>query len=373
MTSSFVNDNAELMYRIHRELCHIPSPSNMEIKRAEYCRDAFASFGAAAFIDEANNVIFPYHCENSSRVTVFAAHTDTVFPDTEPMPYREADGRIYCPGVGDDTASVAVLMMCAKYVLEQGIIPDGGVMFVCNSGEEGLGNLYGTRHLITTYGDRIERFITFDAQLGSMHSRCVGSHRYEVTVRTEGGHSFNAFGKRNAIHALSEIISSIYRIKLPDKPDAKTTFNVGEISGGTSVNTVAQSAKALVEYRSDDVECLEYMRREFERIFDDYKDEETEVSSLLVGERPCAVNGDSEGQKALTKLCCKVIAEVMGCDAADTSASTDCNIPASVGIPSVCVGVYKGGGMHTREEYIEKQSLISGLELGIKVSVVQRV
>ena len=133
----------------------------------------------------------------------------------------------------------------AKFFLENNICPKNGIMFVCNSCEEGLGNLKGTRQLFKDYEGKISKFITFDSSLNNLYNRCVGSHRYEVTVETEGGHSFNAFGNDNAIEKLSEIVSEIYKIEIPLKEGAKTTYNVGTISGGTSINTIAQSATIM--------------------------------------------------------------------------------------------------------------------------------
>ena len=204
------------------------------------------------------NVIFPLNCDSSDEITVFVAHTDTVFPDTESMPYFDDGEKVHCPGVADDTASVVVLLMTAKYFVENKIVPPKGVMFVCNSCEEGLGNLKGTRQLFNDYKDRIGRFISFDSNLNVVADRCVGSHRYEVEVLTEGGHSYGAFGNNNAIEKLSSLITEIYKTEVPQKPGTRTTYNVGTISGGTSINTIAQNAKMLCEYRSDDRECLDH-------------------------------------------------------------------------------------------------------------------
>ena len=144
----FVNENYEYMLCVLKELCGIPAPSHFEHERAKYCKNALESIGAkGVYIDEALNVIFPLNCENSNNITVFAAHTDTVFPDTEPMPYFDDGKRIHCPGASDDTASVTVLIAMAKYFIENNIVPENGIMFVCNSCEEGLGNLKGVRQL----------------------------------------------------------------------------------------------------------------------------------------------------------------------------------------------------------------------------------
>ena len=333
-----------------------------------YAIEWFEKNGAkGVYIDSALNVIFPLNCEGSNELTVFVAHTDTVFPDTEPMPYSDTDGVVRCPGAGDDTASLSVMMMMAKYYIEKGFVPEKGILFVANSAEEGLGNLKGTRQLFADYEGRIARFVSFDSALKIVNERCVGSHRYEVEVRTEGGHSYQAFGKKNAINELAGIVRAIYSIELPKKEGCRVTYNVGDISGGTSVNTIAQNAKMLCEYRSDDLSLLTYMQGEFARIFEAAKQEGVEVSVKKIGDRPCAAEVDPVAFAQLKDTCVKAITETIDAPLGFRSASTDCNIPLSLGIPAICIGVYSGGGAHTREEWVEKASMIPGLEIAIKV------
>ncbi len=355
---------------IIRDLCHIPAPSYGERRRAEYCKNWFDGIGAEGiYIDEVNNVIFPYNCEGSNEITVVAAHTDTVFPDTESYPeYKEDDKYIYCPGVGDDTASVAVLMMTAKHFIENNIKPEKGILFVCNSCEEGLGDLLGTKELMKAYSGRIKQFVTLDSRVGMLTCMSVGSRRYEVEVRTEGGHSYGKFGNKNAIHALSEIITQIYDIEIPQKEGVKTTLNVGSIEGGTSVNTIAQSAKMLCEYRSNDKDCLEIMRQKFMHIFDSAKNEKVDVTVKLVGDRPCKGEVDPVMEKKLIDAYANAVRDVMGRELVFSIGSTDANIPLSLGIPSVCIGAHENFGMsHKREEYILKEAAEIGLELTIRM------
>ncbi len=352
-----------------RELCKIPAPSFHEEKRAEFCKTWLEQAGAeGVYIDEVKNVIFPINCEGSDEITVFLAHTDTVFPDLEPMELREDEKNIYCPGIGDDTASVAVLLCVARFFVKNHIIPEKGVMFVCNSCEEGLGNLVGIRRLMKDFKGRIKQLVSFDSNTNVMSDRCVGSHRYEVEIATEGGHSFQAFGKKNAIAELSKMVAKIYEIVPPTREGIRTTYNVGIIEGGTSVNTIAQSAKMLCEYRSDDVAYLEIMRQKFTEIFENAKSDEVSVKVTQIGERPCA-DVDEKKQAQLAGACEKVIEEVIKEKVIRRSASTDCNIPLSMGIPAVCVGVYKGKGSHTREEYIEKAEMKTGLLVGLKLAL----
>ena len=364
----YIDNNTELLYKTLKELCLIPAPSHCEHERAEYCKKWLENHGAeGVYIDDALNVIFPINCNSSDEITVFAAHTDTVFPDIEPMPYHDDGEKIFCPGAADDTASVVILLMAAKYYIDNGKVPEDGLMFVLNSCEEGLGNLKGVRKLFEDFQGRIKEFITLDSVLDIVIDRAVGSHRYEVIVTTEGGHSYNKFGNTNAIAVLSNIINAIYKIEVPQKEGSKTTYNVGVIEGGTSVNTIAQSAKMLCEYRSDDKECLEFMSQEFNRIFD--KATQTAgVAVKMVGERPCA-DVDILKMDDLKSKVVPVIEEILGKKVKLTSGSTDCNIPVSLGIPAICIGTDIHEKTHTRQEWVDKESLKTGLEIALKTSM----
>ena len=368
MIREFAQKNYEMTLDIVRDLCMIPAPSYMEDRRAEYCKKWLENAGAnGVYIDSAKNVIFPLNCEGSNKITVIAAHTDTVFPDTESYPeYKEDDERIYCPAVGDDTARVAVVMMCAKYFIDNNILPEKGILFVLNSCEEGLGNLVGTRQLFKDYDGRIRDFLTVDANIGGYIDLAVGSHRYEIEIRTEGGHSYSKFGNKNAIAVLSEMIAEIYKINVPKKEGAKTTYNVGTIEGGTSVNTIAQSAKMLCEYRSNDRECLEIMKGHFERIFEAAKSDGVEVIINKVGDRPCKGEVDAAQEQRLIAAYAKAVKETTGGEVVGVPASTDANIPMSLGIAALDIGACISRGAHTREEYLEKNSVAEGTEVVIR-------
>ncbi len=367
MLTTYIQQHMPLLLQTLRELCAIPAPSGAEDARAAYCKAWLEREGArGVYIDEAKNAVLSLGCDGSNAITVVAAHLDTVFPDTVPMPLVEDDVYIRCPGVGDNTASAAVLLLAAKYFLQSGAVPQGGLLFAWNSCEEGLGNLKGVRRLMADHAGRVARFLSLDCHLDEIATRCVGSHRYEVTARTKGGHSFLAFGEKNAIAVLSAIVSRMYAITVPKNGDSRTTYNVGEIRGGTSVNTIAQEATMLCEYRSDDAACLAYMKDAFARIFEDARDDGTEIAVKRIGERPCMGTVDEAMLDKLIVSCKQAAADIVGETPREIASSTDCNIPLSLGVPSVCIGVYAGGGMHTREEWVEKASLAKGFAVCIR-------
>lgn len=343
------------------ELARIPAPSHHEEKRAAFCKDWLINQGAeGVYIDDALNVIYPIGCGEGKQLAVFMAHSDVVFPDTDQLPLTIENGRIHCPGVCDDTANVVAMLMAAKYIAERKLQPrDFGVLLVVNSCEEGLGNLKGCRKIMEVYGERIAEFVTFDDKNGKGVHKAVGSRRYRVEVDTEGGHSYSNFGNRNAIACLASLIQALYSIQVPAV--GKTTYNVGTISGGTTVNTIAQHAEMLYEFRSDEREAMEYMEQRFEETIVRFREDGLQITVTVVGDRPCGGNVDEERMAALMERADNASLRCNGRPMHFKPGSTDCNIPLSLGIPSICVGCCDGDGCHTREEYLELRGVYPGL------------
>lgn len=363
--ASSVADAAQLL----EDLCDIPAPSHFEDERAAFVLSWLEGIGAkGAYVDEAKNVVLPIACEGKSDIVCFAAHTDTVFPMETPLVFKEEDGKYFCPGVGDDTVNLVNMLMTVRYIVQNGIQPKCGVLFVANACEEGLGNLKGIRQIFKDFDGRIQRFVTFDGNFTAVVAKSVGSHRYNVEVKTEGGHSWGNFGKTNSIVELARLITELSAIPLPKKEGAKTTFNVGLVEGGTSVNTIAQNASMLYEYRSDDAECLAYMEKAFrDAVAAFQKKTEAEITVTVVGERPCGEAKDKAVHQEMIDRAVAVSKKYSGKDCAVKSGSTDCNIPLSLGIPAICPGLTFGGGMHTREEWIEIASIPTGLKIGAEI------
>ena len=362
------DDHFEEQLQLLKTLAAIPAPSHQEQRRAEFIRDWLIAQGATQVeIDPALNVLLPFGCESRTDLRVYMAHTDVVFPDTDPMPVREENGRLYAPGVGDDTANVTALMLCAKFFLAHPEYLKTPTLIVFNSCEEGFGNLKGVRQIMADYAGRVAELISFDLEFTAMVHRAVGSERWQVRVETCGGHSYSAFGNPNAIAALSKLICRLYQQPIPQMPDTKTTYNVGTIQGGTSVNTIAQSAEMTYEYRSDDHTCLEQMRRQFLALVEENNSTEAKLTIEVLGERPCGNAVPLDAQERLLKRCASAVAEITGNKPKFCSASTDANIPLSLGIPATTFGLYLGAKSHTREEYIEIDSLKSGLRIALTV------
>ena len=346
------------------DLAQIPAPSNHEELRAQFCKAWLESKGAeGVYIDPALNVIYPIGDTGDNDLMVFMAHSDVVFPDTAPLPLKIENGRIYCPGVGDDTANAVALLTAAGYIAEHNLMPKGcGVLLVINSGEEGLGNLKGSKRIMVDFGSRVKEFITFDGNAGSIVTRAVGSRRFRVTVTTEGGHSYARFGAPNAIAELARLISRLYEVQVP--AIGKTTYNVGTITGGTSVNTIAQSAQMLFEFRSDEREGLAIMQANFDTIVEEFRQNGVQISVEVVGDRPCGLDVDSS---ALIARASAAVQRHYCFEPKCNPGSTDCNVPLSMGIPAICPGCVMGAGSHTREEYVEIDSLLPGLKVAFEL------
>ncbi len=345
-----------------RAFAPIPAPSHNEDRRVAFLLDALPKMGIeGAYVDDAKNVVMPYCVDDGKDVIVAMAHTDVVFPDVTPLPFSEDETTIRCPGIGDDTAQLAQLLFAFRYFVSRGIRPKTGIVFVANSCEEGLGNLAGSRVICEAFKGRIRAFVSVDSSCGNAYNRAVGSHRYKVTVETRGGHSWGNFGNRNAIAEAAGMIRDFYAQKVPVVEGQRTTYNVGLISGGTSVNTIAQKAEFLYEYRSTDRRCLSTMKDSFEAIIASHRSGEVKIAVDLVGERPCSGDVDKARQGELEAMADTACGAVFGKDITFKAASTDANIPLSLGIPSLTVGAVVAPGAHTREERLEKSSLVPGL------------
>ena len=366
LLSSWCDAHFDEHLSLLKSLAVIPAPSHHEDLRAEFIRTWLIDQGAeAATIDSAKNVRLMLGDPKGPFFAVMA-HTDVVFPDTTSLPLREADGKLYAPGVGDDTANVAALMMCVKFFLAHPHLIPEPLLIVFNSCEEGLGNLKGVRQIMKDFDGRIHSFVSFDCQSDSIIYRAVGSERWKVCVHTTGGHSFSDFGNTNAIAYLSGLITKLYSQQIPQKENCHTTYNVGLVSGGTSVNTIAQYAEMTYEYRSDDRECLSAMAHQFQDLIRQAQCEDALVQVTSLGIRPCGSAVPVNAHQSLLDRCRAAIREVYSIDPPLCAASTDANIPLSLGIPAATFGLYRGSGAHTRQEYVCIDSLTPGLEIALR-------
>lgn len=394
----YVRDSHAEELELLRTLARIPAPSHHEERRASFIAGWLHAHGARYVrIDDEKNVIcllanpraerkasgdaqtLAEHVKNRT-LTMYAAHMDVVFADEDELPLREDDERMYAPGVGDDTANLVNLLMATKFLLQNPLAREratrkGNILIVANTCEEGLGNLDGTRDLFGEVGEWIDRYFSFDLYLPQCISVCVASERYQIDVECTGGHSYHDYGNANAIEEVCSIIEDLYRINPPiDVMDgAHTTMNVGKIEGGTTINSIPSHAMAKFEFRSSSTENIEVMRSFFNAVIERHRrelalrDEAGKVTVTTLGVRPSAQGVDAEALKRMTERSARIVKRVTGQEPDLKPASTDANIPLSLGVPANTIGTVRGAKLHTRGEWIEKKSLRQGLEVVLRL------
>jgi tripeptide aminopeptidase len=342
-------DNAWTMQQ-EIELTQIPAPPFKESTRAaEYKRRLEALGLHNVRIDSVGNVIAERRGVGTGPTVVIAGHLDTVFPEGTDVTVKHDGSTLRAPAIGDDDRGLAVVLAVARAFEKTGLQTNGTVYFVGDVGEEGPGNLRGMRYLFgKELKGKVDYFISVDDAGLGIASRAVGSYRYRVTYKGPGGHSYGAFGIPNPIHALGRAIAGIADVQVPTTP--KTTFNVGVIQGGTSVNSIAGDASMEVDMRSEDAKSLATIDAQVQRILRDaltaenarWKGQRAASAQLTmridtIGIRPTGAQADDAPiiQTALAA------AKALGFTSATTASSTDANIPISLGIPAMRIG---GGG-----------------------------
>jgi tripeptide aminopeptidase len=346
-----------------RTLAEIPSPPFGEEKRAAYFRDRLHQLGLVdAAIDGEGNVVALRRGAGGGPRLIVSAHLDTVFPAGTPIAVTERDGRLYAPGIGDDARGLAAVLAVVKAMNENGLATVGDILFVGTVGEEELGNLRGVKALFREHHD-IDGFISVDGlQVGRIINEAIGSLRYEITFKGPGGHSFQAYGLPSAIHAMGRAIAKIADIVPPAEP--KTTFTVGTVTGGTSVNAIAGEARMRVDLRSvsmEELRRLEATVRDFARAAaaeenqrwgQERLNQRISVNATVIGDRPA---GATPRDAAIVAVARRMVEAVTGSTSATFAASsTDSNIAMSLGVPAVTIGAGgSGGDAHTLNEWFD--------------------
>jgi acetylornithine deacetylase/succinyl-diaminopimelate desuccinylase-like protein len=344
-------------------ICEIAAPPFGEARRAAEFRRRLAALGLRNVrIDAEGNAIGERPGTGDGPTVVIAGHLDTVFPETTDVRTRRVGGRIYGPGIGDDCRGLAVVLAVARAFQRAGVRTNGTLIFVGNVGEEGPGNLRGVRHLYEKeLKGRIDYFISVDGTGLGVTSRAVGSNRYRVTYKGPGGHSYGDFGMPSPIHALGRAISRIADLQVPSAP--KTTFNVGIIRGGTSVNSIAFEASMDVDMRSESAQALSDVDARVRRVLVEALDAENaraqDAKARLalaidtIGIRPAGTQPDT----AAIVRAAQAAAGALGFTVRPGASSTDANFPIGLGLPGIAIdGGGRGDGAHSLDEWYEDGS-----------------
>ncbi|MGH9844103.1 MAG: M20/M25/M40 family metallo-hydrolase [Blastocatellia bacterium] len=362
------------------KFCEIPAPTFEEAKRGDYFKRRFAELGLKNVrVDGIGNVIGEWSgATPSAPVLVLAAHLDTVFPAETPLKTKREGAKISLPGIGDDCRGLTVLLAVIRAMKEARIETEGTIVFVANVGEEGLGDLRGIRHLFNgEMKGKATHFISVDGAGLEITNRAVGVVRYRVSFRGPGGHSYGAFGLPSPIHALGRAIEKISRFEVPKQP--RTTFNVGRIDGGTSVNSVAHTAWMEVDLRSEGKEELAKMDGDLKRVVQQALDEENEtwakfgkslakltVEMKMVSERPA---GYQAPDTPIVQIA-KAADARLGIPSKLVSGSTDSNLPLSLGVPSITIdGGGDGRGAHSLDEYFDTTGSHVGTQRALLIAL----
>jgi tripeptide aminopeptidase len=340
-----------------KRITEIPAPPYKEKVRAEYYLKRFQELGFKdASIDAEGNVIGLRKGSGGGPKLVVSAHLDTVFPEGTDVTVKEKDGVILAPGIGDDSRGLAALLSLIQAMNANQIATVGDVMFVGTVGEEELGNLRGVKALFRDHAD-IDGFISIDGLgITRIVNQATGSHRYEMIFRGPGGHSFQEFGLPSAIHAMGRAIAKISELQTPKEP--KTTFTVGTVVGGTSVNAIAAEARMAVDMRSDSTEeLLKLEARLLDLVKDAVREENARWNSdkiaveiKLIGDRPAGIVALDSPIVQATQRAVATITRAPRVTFAGSS--TDSNWAMSRGIPAVTIGGGgEGGNWHSRNEW----------------------
>lgn len=341
-------------------LCEIPAPPFGEARRGEELAARFRVLGLTDVrTDSVGNVIGVRRGSGAGPRVALSAHLDTVFPESTEVRVRREGARLLGPGIGDDCRGLAVLLAVARAMLAAGLPASGEVVFVGTVGEEGPGNLRGVRHLFERQSaGRIDYFLSVDGTGLGLTARAVGSHRYRVTVKGPGGHSYGDFGMPNPIHALGRAIAAVGDLTVPASP--RTTFNVGIVTGGTSVNSIPMTGAMDVDLRSESQTALDSLDAALRRAVDlalaaeqaRWPRSAVRLSAGWdeIGKRPAGAQPDT----ALIVRTALAAAGVLGFAPRPGASSTDSNLPMSLGIPAVTLdGGGRGDGAHSLGEWYE--------------------
>ncbi len=344
----------------------IPAPTFDEAARAAYISGQFQELGLQEVsIDEKYNVYGLFKgIESALGALMISAHLDTVFAADTPLETRQEGDLLYGPGLGDNSLGVAGLLAIAR-VLTSGQVPiNCDIWFVATTGEEGLGDLGGMKMAFARLSHQVRAVINLEGMaLGHVYRAGIAVRRLHITAKAAGGHSWLHFGKPSAIHGLMQLGARITALKLPAAP--RTTYNIGVIDGGTTINAIAAEASLWLDLRSEDGEALAALEKAVRDETDRMSSDELKFTVEVVGDRPA---GQIPPDHPLIQIAMSALAQISLRGALEAG-STDANIPLAHGCPAITVGVTRGGNAHRLDEFIEVSPIAAGLHQLILITV----
>jgi tripeptide aminopeptidase len=368
---AFVDRDGERVTRELVEICEIEAPPFGEEARGAWFLSRFEELGLAdARRDDVGNVVAVRPGAGRSPLVVISAHLDTIFPPGTDCRVRARGPRLCAPGIADDSVGLAALLAAARALDAGGVVTEGSILFLATVGEEGEGDLRGVRHFFSDpeTAASVSAFVSLDGPgVERVTHRALGSRRYAVTLAGPGGHSWGDFGIVNPVHALGRAIARLASYPVPIEP--RTTFNVGHVSGGSSVNTIAEEASMRVDLRSTSAVELARVEGFFKQAVADAVAEENRLhapSGTTIEARVEAIGSRPSGETPEDAFLVRAVVEAsraVGIRTQFDCSSTDSNVPISLGIPAVTIGA--GGtsaNTHSTAEWYDP----TGREAGLK-------
>jgi tripeptide aminopeptidase len=364
----------------HIELTEIKAPPFKEARRAKVFADYFKTLGMdSVWIDTEGNVLGLLQGSEGNRTVALDAHLDTVFPEGTEVKVRIENDTLYAPGIGDDTRGLSMLLTLLETIKTEQIQPKDNLLFVGSVGEEGLGDLRGVKHLFRSGGPSIDAWIAIDGgAIGRVNNKGLGSYRYRITFSGPGGHSWGAFGLANPHHALGQAITNF--VQMADaytRKGPKTSYNVGVISGGTSINSIPFESVMEIDIRSVDPARLEVMESLLEDAVNQAlldqnqrkrRGPELTVKIDKIGNRP---SGELSDQLPLVQRTLAAT-QAFGVTPYLTRGSTNSNIPIAKGIPAVTIGRGgDGGNAHSLDEWWTNKEGHKAIQLALLILLME--
>ena len=352
---NYVQSHGDDFMKLLCQIIFLPSPTGHEEAKEHWILQYFREKGIdGAYADAAGNILYPCQIKSGIKVPLYTAHIDTVFQNLQEIPLKIEGHTLAAPSCSDNSASVAGLLFIITMIHDLKLTLPKGILFAFDVGEEGLGNLRGIRQIMADWQDRLSEVVAVDCTFDTFVTTAVGSRRYAVTVTAAGGHSWMHFGNSNAIAAAARIISRLYQLRVPKTP--KTTYNVGTIQGGTTVNSIAARAEFTVDLRSEDADELDRLDQSFQVLLREAVTDTVRITTKLIGERPCSRLADNPLADRIT-----AIRRRHNLPTPCIAGSTDANIPMSLGIPAISFGFCRSRGEHTLQESLDLDTLVPGM------------
>lgn len=338
------------------EIQGIPAPTFHEGGRSEFLKSEFARLGyGESELDAAGNLLIRIS-GGSLPPLIISAHMDSVI---EPQAGERAirhDGRVIGPGIGDNAVALSTLVELGDILKETR--PPGDVWLIASVAEEGLGNLLGIQHVVERFGADVTAYVVLEGlSLGFVYHRALPVRRFRISATSRGGHSWSRSDRGSSIHTLIELGHELLNMELPGTP--RTTLNLGRIEGGTSVNSLASDAYLEIDLRSESERIANRIARNIGKTVSEFDNSEVRISIEPIGHRP---GGSLPRRHLIVQAASEALKEAGVEDIQWCSGSTDASLPISLGLPAVCIGITRGAGAHSLDEYIEIGPIEQGLQ-----------